>query len=83
MFVHIDVPFQKISAVRPVHVAEKQRSHGELGRWTDELFFYFMATIFSRFSVHGVQMAKRGQKAAKDKNDEGASCRFTNKQDCY
>ena len=58
MFVRIDVPFQKISAVRPVHVAEKQRSHGELGRWTDQLFFYFMATIFSRFSVRGVHDAE-------------------------
>ena len=64
MFVHIDVPFQKISAVRPVHVAEKQRSHGELGRWTDELFFYFMATIFSRFSVRSVHDAEARTKGS-------------------
>ena len=64
MFVHIDVPFQKSSAVRPVHVAEKQRSHGELGRWTDELFFYFMATIFSRFSVRGVHDAEAWTKGS-------------------
>jgi hypothetical protein len=60
MFVHIDVPFQKISAVRPVHVAEKQRSHGELGRWTDELFFYFMATIFSVRGVHDAEARTKG-----------------------